>query len=55
MAPQRRAAWYASSVCSGRTSPEQDAWHQQLREQGYSVHLAYGWDQAMVIIVDYLS
>lgn len=39
----------------GRTSPEQDAWLEQLRTQGYRAEVAYGWVQAMAIIQEYLS
>ena len=40
---------------SGRTSPDQDAWLEQLNEQGYMAVVAYGWSHAMEIIEDYLS
>ena len=39
----------------GRTSAEQDAWLEQLRSQGYRAEVAYGWSDAMEILVDYLS
>ena len=39
----------------GRTSTEQDAWLEQLRSQGYRAEVAYGWPDAMEILVDYLS
>ena len=39
----------------GRTSVEQDAWLEQLRAQGYRAEVAYGWSDAMEILVDYLS
>lgn len=39
----------------GRTSVEQDAWLEQLRSQGYRAEVAYGWSDAMEILVDYLS
>lgn len=39
----------------GRTSPEQDAWLEQLRVQGYKAEVARGWVEAMEILVDYLS
>lgn len=39
----------------GKTSPEQDAWLEQLRAQGYRAEVAYGWENAMDIILDYLS
>lgn len=39
----------------GKTSPEQDAWLEQLRAQGYRAEVCHGWEHAMNTILDYLS
>lgn len=39
----------------GSISPEQKAWINHHIEQGYSARIAYGWVEAMEILVDYLS
>lgn len=39
----------------GRVSPEQLGWHEHHLREGYSAHIAYGFEHAMQIIVDYLS
>lgn len=37
------------------TSDEQQEWIAHLLNQGYAVHVAYGWEDARRIIVDYLE
>lgn len=39
----------------GRISPEQQAWIDHHIEQGYNARVAYGWTEAMEILVGYLS
>ena len=38
----------------GRVSPEQAAWLEALREQGYAAVVAYGWEEAADEIEKYL-
>lgn len=38
----------------GRVSPEQAAWLEALREQGYAAIVAYGWEEAADAIEKYL-
>lgn len=38
----------------GRVSPEQAAWLEALREQGYAAVVAYGWEEAADAIEKYL-
>lgn len=38
----------------GRVSPEQTAWLEALREQGYAAVVAYGWEEAADAIEKYL-
>lgn len=40
---------------TGRVRPEQKAVHEALREQGYAVEVAYGHEQAITFIADYLE
>lgn len=37
------------------TSDEQKEWLEQLRQQGYAVHVCYGWEDARDRIVKYLK
>lgn len=39
----------------GRVSPEQAAWHERLRAQGYRVEVCRGADEAWQAIVEYLG
>jgi hypothetical protein len=39
----------------GRTSPEQTLWHGRLREQGYCVFTAKGWQDAAAYLIEYLA
>jgi hypothetical protein len=36
-------------------SPIQKAWMSELTEQGYAVHLCYGWEAARDVLVAYLE
>lgn len=39
----------------GRTQPEQRAWLDALREQGYAAHLCVGYEDARQTMTDYLA
>lgn len=39
----------------GRVSPEQKAWLEELRGQGYRAEIARGWEEASEILKDYLE
>jgi hypothetical protein len=39
----------------GRTTKNQDAWIEALREQGYKVEVCHGFDEARQVICDYLG
>ena len=38
-----------------KTSAEQDAWLARLAGEGYAVTVAYGWQQAARVVVEYLG
>jgi hypothetical protein len=38
----------------GSVRPEQRAWHAALREQGYYVDVSYKWDDAALVLYQYL-
>lgn len=40
---------------TARVSPEQKAWIQALKEQGYRAVVCYGFEQARTAIIDYLE
>lgn len=39
----------------GKVRPNQQAWIDFLREQGYAVEVCYGYEQAVEVIKDYLE
>ena len=39
----------------GRVSPEQKAWIEALRSQGYAAEVAHGWEEAAELITGYLA
>jgi hypothetical protein len=43
------------SKAAGSTTELQDEWLAHYRLHGYAAHVAYGWDDAMQIIKDYLA
>lgn len=40
---------------AGTTTPEQRRWIEDLREQGYRVEVAFGWEPASEILQKYLA
>lgn len=42
-------------VRGGATSPEQRAWHDRLRRNGYRVEVCKGWTAAAIAICDHLG
>lgn len=40
---------------TGKTSPEQDWWIEQLTKQGYMAEVCYGWKSAVHVLEWYLS
>jgi len=40
---------------AGVTSPDQREWIRELREQGYRVEVAFGWEQAAEFLQGYLA
>lgn len=40
---------------AGTTTKDQREWIEGLREQGYLVHVAFGWEQAARFLQDYLA
>lgn len=39
----------------GKTTENQNTWIKELKQQGYKVIVAYGWQEASKIILDYLD
>jgi hypothetical protein len=42
-------------VKGGSVDPEQRAWHEWLRSQGYRVEVCKGWEAARDVLLDYLQ
>jgi hypothetical protein len=47
--------WIELKYGRGRTSGAQDAWIETLREQGYDVAVAHGWQPAAQLVCRYLG
>ena len=51
----RRGLWIEMKVEDGRISPDQAKYRDYLRRQGYSVVVAYNWEQARDATLQYLK
>lgn len=58
--PVARGQWHGLFIemkrrAGGRVSPEQKAWIDELRAQGYQAIVACGWEEASEMLLDYLE
>jgi hypothetical protein len=51
----KHGLWIEMKVSGGRLSPEQKAWHANLRSQGYHVEVCWTWLEAVNAIETYLT
>jgi hypothetical protein len=51
----KHGLWLELKVRGGRVSPEQQAWHADLRAQGYQVEVCWSWLEAAQEIETYLT
>lgn len=54
-----RGAWHGLRLEfkteSGRVRPEQKAWHERLRANGYRVEVVRSAEQAVLLLIDYMA
>jgi len=51
----RHGLYIELKTARGRTTPEQREMIEQLREDGYEVAVCRGWEQARLVVEDYLN